>query len=945
MMSSYICRQCRKNIFQRAVSLRSPQWQPNATFISLRNPQPTPGPQQEVSEHTTSTQANDGNSTQAEAVKDARIRRATTTKTFQFARPERSQGGRYSRYKPPNKEAEPEKLGQDSKEGQDGLEVTQLEGPPIRKLHQGVSGAFYIDDRMEAGNLQAAWRIILNTYTSKDCPALLDPSDRLLKGGMFRKFLEVVVRKVCEGAEVPVTPTNLMRKYEEIGVMRPDFWKSTILTLTDQVLRQSPMAASDARELNKVLPELMSVWQLFFQCKGTLDVPLQSEGHVWQSIPDAQTLRATIAGSSERDFRARLQQYIPKFVANNWLSFSAVAVFNIFNERNELSAKLDETLRAQNEPFLRLLVHVLAGASMRSAFWHIETSHEFKALPEQIQKDVIKQISSAPSEAKIVLGVKDFEVSQPSNFSNASSREAKFLKRISRAILEKSHKGVLGNLWEEVIRAYTPKGNKTIIPPEIYNSFLTGFMALFEPDRTIEVWNHMIAHGLRPDVKSWTAMIVGCEKARDLEGMKQMWTRMLRSGVQPDIYAWTARIHGFMYLRNTNAAFAALDEMGQSWLAGEQAMKGSAKKSSPTPKANPFVKPTIEVVNAALSGLANIPRPNLPFNRKSEMMQNILLWGRTFALRPDAHTYNTLIQFYLTSEDYHTASKLLQKMEVDGIEPDIVTYTMLLRSAFDDRQFSGLSEEQQTSKVISILTELEKSGIKLNAYIYSSIVDRLLKLHSNFSAVRAVIDHMMSRNLIASAQIYTSLITHYFQESPPNIPAVDSLWLQITQTPGTPIDKILFDRVIEGYASVGEVGKMMAALVRMSAHGKLPGWTALTAVVRALTEAGDFQRARDVVRDVSNGEGVAQGGIKGDMWRRQEFWEEARRCRILDEGMEDGAMPEEEFVKPIEVEEVVSSLKQADQEVMKPIESAAEVRHSPHVKESGDGERFGGVPM
>ena len=64
----------------------------------------------------------------------------------------------------------------------------------------------------------------------------------------------------------------------------------------------------------------------------------------------------------------------------------------------------------------------------------------------------------------------------------------------------------------------------------------------------------------------------------------------------------------------------------------------------------------------------------------------------------------------------------------------------------------------------------------------------------------------------------------------------------------------------------------MSVLTKMSKHGKLPGWSALKAVVRALVDDGDFERARAVVRDVERGEGVAQGGIVGGAQGQREFF-------------------------------------------------------------------------
>jgi hypothetical protein len=73
----------------------------------------------------------------------------------------------------------------------------------------------------------------------------------------------------------------------------------------------------------------------------------------------------------------------------------------------------------------------------------------------------------------------------------------------------------------------------------------------------------------------------------------------------------------------------------------------------------------------------------------------------------------------------------------------------------------------------------------------------------------------------------------------------------------------------------------------MSKQGKLPGWGALIAVVRALVQDGDYERARLVVRDVARGEGVAQGGIMGNGQGENAFFAVVRGFGI---GLEEERM-------------------------------------------------------
>jgi pentatricopeptide repeat protein len=258
-------------------------------------------------------------------------------------------------------------------------------------------------------------------------------------------------------------------------------------------------------------------------------------------------------------------------------------------------------------------------------------------------------------------------------------------------------------------------------------------------------------------------------------------------------------------------------------------------------------------------------------------VQKILKWGVQFGIQPDTRTYNILVKLYLDAGDTATASKVLQQMEAKGIQADIATHTMLVDAAFGNGSLDDLSEPERADRLIQVFEALEAGGVRLNDFIYATAIDRLLKQYGSHSAAHTLVDHMRSRNLSPSAHIYTSLITHYFQESPPAIPAVDALLQHIFDSPHTDSDKTFFDRALEGYATHAEIGKMMSVLTRMSKLGHHPSFRALTTVIRALVEAGDADRARFIVRDVRRGEGIATGGVTGA------FNDESHFLRIVDQ--------------------------------------------------------------
>ncbi|KAJ4991847.1 glutathione S-transferase [Stagonosporopsis vannaccii] len=876
MLSSYVCRQCRARLHPRRVPIKTAQWQPRATFISLRGKQP----QQNVEQNEAQSQSADKNTaTESDQPPSYNLFDRSQTSS-QSASNDTRRVGRYSRHVRDGAGDAPEPLDAVLPE-----ESKSAEG-------EGPAHTLRVISRLQSSGLDAAWALFNRIYTSADCEALTNPSVRDIRLINERDFFSSIVGKIvkqfAEGRELAVSPTTALFKYEQLGIASPRLWvKGAIEPLTHQVMLAANGASeSPQRDLSSLLSELISVWRLFFQCKGVGNEPLDAISPEW-NLPVVDALPHSF---SSDDFNYRLQDFHPKCIGSSALGFCAVYMFNLSD-----AIKANENLRLQASPFLDLLVRVLSGARVNTVLRHPAYSFAFKRLPEDVQVEITKEIGSAPARALSVLGRQqwndpDTNTSNAARLQTTTDLESFNLKAIARAVESRSSPVVLQSHWKRIVRDYTQNG-KISIPPSIYNAFLSGYLVLRQAPRSVEVWNHMISNGVKPEMPTWVAMLEGCEKAKDLDGFNGMWQRMQSAGIEPDNYAWTTRIHGLMSFRQLDLGLRALDEMGKRWRSAETMTNASPSNSRSSKGAknipasasviNKCTKPSVEVINGAISGIVQLPQnARLHQQKRIDYVQKILKWGAQFDIKPNTRTFNILIQLYLNASDYATAFKVVKQMELKGVQADISTHTMLITAAFENGALDSLSEADRASRVIQMFEELEAGGMRLNNYVYATAIDRLLKQYGSHSAVRTIVEHMRSRNLSPTAHAYTSLITYYFQQEPPAIAAVDSLLQQIFESRYEDSDKVLFDRTIEGYAAHGEIGKMMSVLTRMSKGGKHPGFRALTAVIKALVAAGDIDRARFIVRDVQRGEGVAKGGVTGAFNDEKHFLDVAEELGI-----------------------------------------------------------------
>ncbi|KAJ4360349.1 uncharacterized protein N0V89_000911 [Didymosphaeria variabile] len=874
MMRSHVCQQCRLQLSRRLPTPRHPQLQSKATIVSFRKNPNAPQTNHEAQPPPEEAQNEDiaVQEGQSQGLRIPYERRGQETDLTQGHHNNYSEGngaaGWYSRSAqptgPPGQHRQKQYRETKSAFGSDA----------VTSVAQTINGF------LKRNNVKAAWDLFDKTYSSRDVPALTDPSlsdiPVLTGGGIFTRLAQGISMEFAHGNNQVPTPTEVLFRYEQLDIAPKGIWKQTIAQLTYEFLlsmapadqRGAPTSISTTqRGTEAILVELLSLWKLFFQRHGTQQDrdPFESINSEWKTIPESE-----VRFEAGKNYGARLQQFHRTHPTGPELQYSAINIFNYFYGETQPPRTIPDALREQNQPFLRLLTSTLAGSNIVVAFKHAEVNAQIKSLGEEYRRSIAAQMDLAPSLARRINGL-DPSVTPE---EKASYLQESFLKRIYRQVMMQANVRGLEEIWGEVETTYKASDAKPLIPPPVYNAFLSGFMTLFQPDHAVKVWNHMIAHGVKPDLETWNAMLMGCAKAKDLAGMNAVWDRMLRSGFEPDQRCWTTRVHSTIGTHvQVEAGLVILDEMGKRWLSAENAIKDAGKAKgarnlqSSAKMANNFTKPAIGVINGAVDAIAQLPlkgkvlshrSKGITFETKLSYVHKILQWAGNFGIKPDARTYNALIKLYLEGNDFPTTFKLLRQMEKEGIEGDLATHTMLLRAAFDNQKFDDLSHQEQADRVLGLFDQLEQGGLKPNTYVYQIAVDRLLKNFKNYKGVRAVIDHMMSRGFAVSPQIYTSLVTHYFQQDPPAIREIDSLVTRILGPPAAPTDRFLFDRLIEGYARVGEIASMMTVLTKMGAHGKRPSFVALIEVVKALYKAGKWDRARAIVRDVQLGTGVAK---------------------------------------------------------------------------------------
>ncbi|KAI4250785.1 MAG: hypothetical protein LQ352_005254, partial [Teloschistes flavicans] len=375
---------------------------------------------------------------------------------------------------------------------------------------------------------------------------------------------------------------------------------------------------------------------------------------------------------------------------------------------------------------------------------------------------------------------------------------------------------------------------------QIYLSFLSSFISLSRPEQAVHVWNDMLQANVKPNQRHWNLMLKGSAKARDPVSLEEIWRNMLAAGMEPDQPCWTTFIGGLIIGGKWQQGLRMLHDLGTHW---RRAHTGQKKHVNPAAATLSSVamsqhkdssKPSLAPVMAAISGLTAIERHNqcLP----------LLDFATSHSLSLTTDIFNILLRPAVRHGDARRINNIFALMRQHNCSENEITYRILLNGHMSNTNstFPLLSPQEQQDSVFRILDSMTAQKIPIDQKTYSTILYGLLSPKNatyNDQAARAVLEHMAKQGIKASTYIYSILVTHYFAIQPPNVPAIEALWLRIRAEKPI-LDREFYERMVEGYARVQSVERMLFFLRRIPHEGKAPGWRCLRVVLGTLVLQG-----------------------------------------------------------------------------------------------------------
>ncbi|KAH6811904.1 Pentatricopeptide repeat superfamily protein [Perilla frutescens var. frutescens] len=193
-----------------------------------------------------------------------------------------------------------------------------------------------------------------------------------------------------------------------------------------------------------------------------------------------------------------------------------------------------------------------------------------------------------------------------------------------------------------------------------------------------------------PDLKTYTILLNGWCRARNLMEAGRMWNGMIDNGFKPDIVAHNIMLEGLLRGRKRSEAIKLFEVMKSRGpfpnVRSYTVLINDLCKHGNTTEAlneamnylddmlNSGCEPDAAVYTCLMIGFGN--------QRKMDMVYRLLKEMKERGCPPDGRSYNTLIKMMTNQKMPDDAAKIYKKMIQSSIQPSIHTYNMIMKSFF-----------------------------------------------------------------------------------------------------------------------------------------------------------------------------------------------------------------------------------------------------------------------
>ncbi|CAN8251896.1 unnamed protein product [Cochlearia groenlandica] len=309
-----------------------------------------------------------------------------------------------------------------------------------------------------------------------------------------------------------------------------------------------------------------------------------------------------------------------------------------------------------------------------------------------------------------------------------------------------------------------------IQPDEIaYMIMINAYARNSRIDEANELVEEVVKHFVRPSSFTYTVLISGFVKTGMMEKGCEYLDKMLEDGLSPNTALYTSLIGHFLKKGDLKSSFTLFglmekNEIKHDHIAYITLLSGLWRAMTQKRKRQVFVEPGKEKLLRRLvqtNPLAPISSSVGNYGSKSFAMEVIRKVKNTIV--PNLYLHNAIITGYCTAGRLDEAYNHLESMQKEGIVPNQVTFTVLMKSHIEAGEIEsaidlfeeskcepdqvmyctllkGLCESERPDDALALMLEMQKNKICPNKETYEKLLQCMCNSRLTMEAVKVVKD-------------------------------------------------------------------------------------------------------------------------------------------------------------------------------------------------------------
>jgi len=392
-------------------------------------------------------------------------------------------------------------------------------------------------------------------------------------------------------------------------------------------------------------------------------------------------------------------------------------------------------------------------------------------------------------------------------------------------------------LAEHVLTAARKQGCATLV---VYSALIRVYAAARLFHKTCDLYKQLQADGLEPD----TIMYGGLIKAAVESGRLDLSRTLLRKSGTMDIQNYMSLFRACGRERNVKKVLELLSELetsnvGVDTTAYNCVLDVCIKCGDKRAVADLFTKMKVTGYVDTISYNTLLKGMGAGATGLTDAGM-VLAEMRTLSLQPNQITYNSLINYAISSGDVAAAWGFVSNMEEEGVPVDNFTCSIMMKSL---RHASAPADVDQT------LSLIQRSGVAPDEVLVNTLLDACIRL-KDVKRLTAALSTFRGSGVVPSEHAYGTVIKAYGHAR-----AVDEAWAtwkEMLERKVTPSESTIA-AMVEACVSNGAASDARAVLVDVRAAGSRSAAPYL-ALLKGFAQRKELEAALGVYADMQAAE-------------------------------------------------------------------------------------------